>query len=93
MDGHVFTRSPDQAQIDRRLKLAIADLEHVVDRVFADLEFETGGAIDLAIQLKVLANGEPSSHDVFLVKELIKRAFREPKWTVRRAFKALREAH
>jgi hypothetical protein len=80
MDGRKYIAGGDwkQIEIDRRRMSAIRDLKDALDRARNDLAFEMGRAINLAINLatKVLANGEPSSHDVFLVDGI--RKARQP---------------
>ena len=94
MDGPKYIAGGDwkQIEIDRRRMSAIRDLKDALDRARNDLAFEMGRAINLAINLatKVLANGEPSSHDVFLVEESVRLAKQEHEWATKQAWCSLR---
>jgi hypothetical protein len=86
MDGpkHIAGGDWKQIEIDRRRMSAIRDLKDALDRARNDLAF----AINLAT--KVLANGEPSSHDVFLVEESVRLANQEHEWATKEAWCGLR---
>jgi hypothetical protein len=94
MDNPEFTSGADKKQIDRRRGSVIRDFKDALDPARNDLAFEMGRAINLAINLstKVLANGEPSSHDVFLVEESVRLANQEHEWASKQAWCAFERA-